>query len=107
MTYTYEQLSKMTVTELRNIAHTLQDEQLKGVATLHKEKLLPELCRVLGIEAHAHHVVVGVNKTEIKKKIRELKLKRGAAIAAKDYDELGRVRHEIHNLKRDLKKHTM
>lgn len=106
-TFTYEQLSKMKVAELRQIAENLQQEELKGVATMHKEKLLPLLCKALGVEAHTHHEVVGVNKTAIKQKIRALKKQRDEAIQAKKYDELRQVRGQIKGLIKDLRRHTV
>ena len=62
MSYTYEQLNKMTVVELRKIADGIEHEATKGHSTMHKEKLLPALCIALGIEAHAHHEAKGVEK---------------------------------------------
>ncbi len=59
MAYTYEQLSKMNVADLRKIADGIEHEATKGHSTMHKEKLLPALCIALGIEAHAHHEVIG------------------------------------------------
>ena len=73
--YSYEQLHKMTVGELREIAAGIEDERLQGHSQLHKEQLLPILCQVLGIEAHAHHVVVGIDKAPINQEIRSLKAK--------------------------------
>lgn len=106
MAYTYEQLSKMTVAELREISKNAAGEELKGVSTMHKEKLLPLLCKALGVEVPHHHVV-GVNKTEIKQKIRQLKIQRGEAIQGKDGERLRSIRRQIHNLKRELRKHMV
>jgi len=107
MTYTYEELSKMTVAQLREIAESTHHEAVHGFSTMHKDKLLPALCTALGIEAHAHHGAVGINKTKIKREIRALKLKRDAAIQGKNYDELHDIRQEIHHLKRELRKHIV
>ena len=104
MAYTYEELSKMTVVELRQIADGIEHEATKGHSTMHKEKLLPALCTALGIDAHVHHHVVGINKTKIKTEIKELKVKRAAAIAAKDYALLKEIREKIHKLKYTLRK---
>jgi protein-arginine kinase activator protein McsA len=104
MTYTYEQLSKMTVVQLRHIADGIENEVLKGHSTMHKEQLLPALCNVLGVEAHAHHEVVGVNKSELKAQIRTLKLERATAIQKKDYVQLASIRDKIHKLKRRIRK---
>jgi hypothetical protein len=103
MTHTYEELSKMTAIQLRVIADGIEDERLKGHSTMHKEQLLPLVCKSLGIEIPHHHVV-GINKTQIKMKIRALKTERDAAEAKKDYKKLESVREEIHELKRTLRK---
>jgi hypothetical protein len=104
MAYTYEQLSKMTVAELREIAQGIEHDAVKGSSVMHKEKLLPALCTALNIEAHAHHTVVGVNKGEIKAEIRQLKVKRNAAIERHDHKELSDIRQRIHRLKHVLRK---
>ncbi|MBA4313644.1 MAG: hypothetical protein C0417_13550 [Chlorobiaceae bacterium] len=107
MSYTYEQLSKMTVVQLRQIADGIEHEETKGHSTMHKEKLLPALCHALGIEDHAHHVAVGINKTKIKMQIRALKKDRSAAMQSKDSQKLQDVREQIHKLKRELRKHIV
>ena len=107
MAYTYEQLSKMTVVDLRKIADGIEHEATKGHSTMHKDKLLPALCKALGVEAHAHHEVVGVDKRKIKAQIRELKVKRAEAIANHDKAQLADVRNSIHHLKRILRRYTV
>ena len=104
MAYTYEQLSKMTVTELSTIADGVEHDAVKGHSTMHKEKLLPALCAVLGLEMHVHHKVVGINKSKIKGEIRELKTKRESAVETKDYAQLKQIRDRIHKLKHALRK---
>jgi excinuclease UvrABC helicase subunit UvrB len=103
MDHTYDELSKMTAVQLRAIADTIEDERLKGHSVMHKEQLLPALCKSLGIEIPHHHVV-GLNKTEVKGKIRALKIDRDAAVQKKDYKKLEAIRDEIHKLKRQLRK---
>jgi excinuclease UvrABC helicase subunit UvrB len=103
MAYTYEQLSKMTVVQLRAIADGIEHEELKGHSTMHKEQLLPLLCKALGVEIPHHHVV-GINKTELKAKIHALKRDRATAVEKKDYKKLETIRGEIHKLKRQLRK---
>ena len=76
MAYTFEQLSEMTVSQLREIAQGIEHDAVKGFSTMHKEKLLPALCQAMGIEAHKHHTVVGINKGQIKLQIRATKKKR-------------------------------
>jgi hypothetical protein len=108
MEYTWEDLHKMPVKKLREIAEGLGDhEELHGFLTMHKENLVPALCHVLGVEDHAHHEVVGVDKAAIKAQIRELKLKRDEVLAQKDPVELKRIRRKIHRLKRKLHKATV
>ena len=107
MAHSYEELSKMTVLQLREIAKGLGHEAVKAYSTMHKEKLLPALCIALGIEAHEHHHVVGINKTAIKQQIREMKARRDEILARKSKDELKPVLRKIHDLKRELRKHTV
>jgi hypothetical protein len=105
--YTYGQLHKMTVAELREIAKGTEDERLQGHSQLHKEQLLPILCQVLGVETHAHHEVVGIDKTAVKGKMRELKAQRDALIAAKTPEskkELSEVRRKRRRLNRRLRR---
>ena len=108
MDYTWEQLHKMPAKKLREIAEGLGDhDELHGYSTMHKENLVPALCHVLGIEDHAHHEVVGIDKASIKAKIRDLKVQRDEALAAGDSVQLKRVRRKIHRLKRKLHKATV
>lgn len=107
MTYTYEMLSKMTVVQLRTIADGIEHEATKGHSTMHKDKLLPALCVALGIETHAQHHVVGVDKTKIKSQIRELKVQREEVLAKHDHARLAEIRHSIRHLKRILRKATI
>jgi hypothetical protein len=102
MVYTYEQLKDMTVIQLREIAAGVQHDDVKGSSTMHKEKLLPALCRALGIDAHAHHHAVGINKSQIKVQIRKLKADRDAALAKGDSEGQRAARKEIHKLKHKL-----
>ena len=106
MAYTYEQLKHMTVAELREIAKGDDKEVVQGYTQLNKEHLVVALAKALGIQ-HEHHDVVGVDKAAIKLRIRELKQKREAAIAAHDHAELKVVRRTIHRLKRRIHKATV
>jgi protein-arginine kinase activator protein McsA len=103
MAHTYDELHKLTAVQLRQIADGIEDERLKGHSTMHKEQLLPLLCKALGVEIPHHHVI-GINKTQTKTKIRALKMDRAAAIEKKDYEKLESIRDEIHKLKRKLRK---
>ena len=104
MSYTYDQLSKMTVVELRKIADGVEHEATKGHLTMHKEKLLPALCLALGIETHAHHEAKGIDKGQTKLRIRSLKKEREAALQAHDPAKLKEVRMQIKQLKKTLRK---
>ena len=106
MSHTFEELKHKTVGELRDIAAGLEEESVKGYTQLNKEHLLELLCKVLHIPMHAHHEVVGVDKTAIKKEIRALKVKRGEALTAHDSERLRRIRRRIHRLKRNIHSHT-
>lgn len=100
--YTYQQLHDMTVAQLREIAQGLSDASLEGYSTMHKEHLLPLLCKVLGI--HIHHAATGAGKLAIKAKIRGLKAERDAAMEAHEAGKLTKIRHQMHSLKRRLRR---
>jgi uncharacterized membrane protein (DUF106 family) len=61
------------------------------------------VCTAVGVDPKEHHHVVGIDKKAIKKRIRELKTERDAAIEAKDRAQLRRVRRKIHKLKHELR----
>ena len=108
MDYTFEDLKKKTVGDLREIAEKAEDhEALHGHKTMHKEDLLAALCKVFGIEAHEHHEVVGDYKAKIKAQIRGLKVERQAALDAKDGKRLKSIRRRIHRLKRRIHRATV
>jgi len=107
MAYSYEELKGKTVAELREIAAGINHEALQGYTQLNKEHLLTALCKALHIDTHAHHHVVGINKTTIKAKIRELKRKRDEALTSHDTARLKQIRRTIHTLKRKLHKATV
>lgn len=104
MEYTYEQLHKKTVAQLREIAKGLDHDSVRGYTTMHKHELLPALCEIFHIETHEHHDVIGVNKSVIKGKIRTLKAKRDAALEAGDMEQLREARHKIKRLKRKIRR---
>ena len=72
MAHTYEELKKKTVAELRDIAKETEHDAVKGYSQLNKEHLLDALCKALNIDQHQQHEVVGLDKADIKKKIRIL-----------------------------------
>jgi hypothetical protein len=97
----WHELEKMKVTDLREMAK--EKLELEGTSGLHKDELVEKLAGALGI-ARPHKVAQGTGKTEIKQKIRALKLKRSEALLSHDHDTLHTTRHEIHKLKRKLRK---
>jgi len=107
MAHTFEELRKKTVAELRDIAKDIDHEALKGHTQMHKADLLKALCTALHLEAHGHHDVAGINKTEIKAQIRDFKKKRDEALVAHDHVQLKAVRRQIHRLKRMIHRATL
>ncbi len=107
MAYTYEELKGKTVAELREIASSIEHEAVKGYTQLNKDRLLGALSTALGIDTHKHHDVVGVDKTAIKKRIRELKEKRDEALAAHDRGQLKKALRQIRHFKREIRKATV
>ena len=106
MAYTYEQLKHKTIAELRDIAKDTDHEAVQGYTQLNKDHLINALATALGIQ-HEHHNVVGIDKSSIKARIRELKAQRAAAIEAHDRAQLKAVRRTIHRLKRQIHKATV
>ena len=104
MEITYEEIKKKTLAQLREMAAGMEHEALQGYTQLHKAELIPKICEALGIEAHVHHEVVGVNKTAIKGKIRKAKAERDKALKAKNPKKLREARAQIHELKRQLRR---
>ena len=106
MAYTFEELKHKTVADLREIAKGSDHEAVQGYTQMNKEHLLIALAKALGIQ-HEHHEVVGVDKSSIKARIRQLKTQRGSALAAHDHAQLKIVRRSIHRLKRRIHKATV
>ena len=103
---TYEQLRHKTLAELRDMAKDIQHDAVQGYTQLNKEHLVVAIAKALGIQ-HEHHSVIGIDKTSIKARIRELKTQRAAAIEAHDHAQLKTVRRTIHRLKRRIHKATV
>ena len=103
---TYEQLRHKTLAELRDMAKDIQHDAVQGYTQMNKEHLVGALATALGIK-HEHHSVVGIDKSSIKARIRELKTQRAAAIEAHDRAQLKTVRRTIHRLKRRIHKATV
>ena len=107
MAYTYEELKAKNLVELQEIAKTVeQDEAVKGHSQMNKAHLLPALCKALGIDTREHHVVVGIDKNDLKAKMRELRQKREAALESKDGEALKAVRRQLHRLNHQIRSHV-
>ncbi|HLE93403.1 MAG TPA: hypothetical protein VI543_02325 [Sulfuricaulis sp.] len=104
MPFTYHDLKEKTVAQLREIAKDVDHEAVKGATQMNKDHLLKALCSALKIDMHEHHQVVGVDKTAIKVKIRELKKKRDEILASQDRTQLPGVLRQIHRLKRTMRR---
>ena len=107
MDHTFDELSKKTVAQLQEIADGLDHEKVHGYKTLHKPDLIKLLCTALGIEAHEHHNIVGLDKVKIKAQIAVLKEKRTAALEAHDAAQLKRARLNIKRLKHKMRRATV
>jgi len=106
MAYTYEELKHKTLADLRDIAKDMQHDAVQGYTQMNKEHLVGALAKALGIQ-HTHHDVVGIDKSSIKARIRQLKTQRAAALEAHDRAQLKVVRRTIHRLKRRIHKATV
>src|SRR5215510_11199482 len=107
MAYTHHELKHKTLAELRDIAKDIEHDAVKGFTQLNKEHLVVALCKALNIDIHEHHEVVGIDKAAIKSRIKALKAKRAAALAAHDHKQLKHARRSIHRLKRQTHKATV
>jgi len=107
MAYTHNELRHKTLAELRDIAKDIQHDAVQGYTQLNKEHLIVAICQALGIEMHAHHDVVGIDKAAIKSRIKALKAKRSEVLQAHDRAALKKVRRSIHRLKRQIHKATV
>ncbi|MDZ7291006.1 MAG: hypothetical protein ONB44_07355 [candidate division KSB1 bacterium] len=104
MAYTFKELKHKTAAELKEIAAGIEHEAVKGYTQMNKEHLLQAICKALGIDMFEHHAAKGLEKTNIKLKIRALKQERDKAIAAHDSKQLKAVRVQIKNLKKQLRR---
>ncbi len=107
MAFTFDELKHKTVGQLREIAKEMDHEAVKGYTQLNKEHLLAAICKAINLDMHIHHDVVGLDKTKIKKQIKELKIKRDKALEEKDKKSLIDARAQIHKLKRKLRSATV
>ena len=106
MAHTYEELKKKTIDELREIAKGIDNEAVKGYTQMNKEHLLPAICKALGIDTHEHHKTIGLDKSAIKARLRQLKAERDKALGAHDHQQLKAVRRQMHGVNRRLRAAT-
>jgi hypothetical protein len=98
----WHELNKKRVADLREMMKE-QMPQVQGVMSMKKEQIVGMLAEALGIEP-PKKVVVGIDKSAIKAKIREHKTLRQQALEVHNHDELHNQRRKIHGLKRQLRK---
>ena len=104
MEYTFKQLKSKTVAQLKEIASGIEHEAVQGYTQLTKEPLLKADCTAHNIDMHEHHDVVGVDKSSLKKQMKELKKERDKFLEAHDSKQLKTVRREIKKLKNKLRR---
>jgi uncharacterized membrane protein YjjP (DUF1212 family) len=100
----WKDLEKMTVLKLRDEA--LKYPHIEAVHGKNKEQLMEEIAKALGIEKpHAHFTEAVVHtKSDLKHKIRELKIEREKFLQTHDHKKLHEVRRELHELKHTIRK---
>jgi hypothetical protein len=103
MAHTYEELKKMTIAELREIAKDIQHEAVQGYTQLNKEHLLPALCKALGIDSHAHHAAAIAEKATVRARMREINDKKAEALESGDHELLHQLRRQYHRLNHSLR----
>ncbi len=107
MAHTFDELKHSTLAQLKEIAKEMDHEAVEGFTQMNKDHLLQALCKALGIEMHVHHDVVGIDKSSIKKQIKELKVERDKALEAHDHKQLKDVRRQIRKLKHKIRRATV
>ena len=105
MPHTYEELKSKTLAQLRDIAKGINSEAVQGYSQMNKDHLLPALCSAFGIDVHEHHTVTGIDKANLKAKIRELKKERDRALDTHDHARLHNVRRQMHHLNHLIRSH--
>ena len=99
----YHEISKLTVTKLREMA--MEYEDIKGASGMTKEQLLPLLCEKMDIEYKEHdEVKSGVDKTALKRVVKDLKTKHAEAVQAGDRTQAKVLRRRLHHAKRRLRR---
>ena len=104
MAYTFKELKHKTVAELREIAAGIEHEAVQGHTQMNKDHLLDAICKALNIDKFEHHVATVSDKSKLKEKIRTLKAKRDKVIKEHNHAELKKIRIQIKNLKKRLRR---
>jgi hypothetical protein len=96
-------LEKLTIKELREIAGEIPHE--KAVHDMKKDELVAFIKEARGIKEDApvkkkHVVKIKMTKTELKAKIRELKVLRWQALESKENEKAVMLRHQLASLKK-------
>jgi hypothetical protein len=95
MEHTFKELKHMTAAQLKEIAAGIEHEAVQGYTQLNKDHLIQAICTALNIDMHEHHEVIGINKREIKTKIKDLKKKRDKVLKAHDHKKLKSIRATV------------
>ncbi len=105
MAYSYEELKRKTIEDLREIAKGLEHEAVQGYTQMNKEHLLPAVCRALGIEVHRHphHEAQGVDKAKLKVRMHAIRGEKAKALEARDHAKVKALRREYHHLNRRIR----
>ncbi len=97
-------LDKLTVKELREIAAEIPHE--RAIHDMKKEELLAFIKEARGIKEETpakkkkHVVKLKMTKTELKARIRELKVLRSQALESNEHKKAVMLRHQISQLKK-------
>jgi hypothetical protein len=106
-TYKYNDLKHMTVAQLREIANGNEHEALKGYTQLNKDHLVLALCKALGVDPHVHHEARGIEKAQLRTRMKALKKDRDEALAAHDHKRLKAVRRHIRRIRHIIRRASL
>lgn len=101
--HTYEELKKKTIADLREIAKEIQHDAVQGYTQMNKERLLPAICKALGIDAHEHHAAALAQKAAIKAKMRAIKAAVAEAVSRGDGALARGLRRQHHAMNHALR----
>ena len=75
---------------------------------MNKDRLLPAVCKALGVEIHKHphHEARGIDKKKIKDQLKALKVEKKTALEAGEHAELKALRRKYHRLNRRIRAAT-